>query len=243
MNTIFFMFFSSIFFITTLFPAESQESIFMQANKLYYEHKFKDALSLYTLLSYKSSAIWENMGNCSYYLDDYAHALVYWRKAERLAGVGRFTILQDHIEQAYNQLHIENEKKWYEGIQTFIFMYLYNDLPYWLLPILFLISWIIFVFFAFRYYKKNMRFIIGGLVSIVFSGIFYNIGYQYQQRKIGIVISSHTSLHTGTDEKLPVIAHLKLGQAIKITQNQQDWYQVLAGPYMGWVHRQMIEIV
>ena len=90
----------SIFFVflaTTILHAGSQEEIFLRANKLYQQHKFQDALTLYNTLSHKGPAVWENIGNCAYYLEDYSHAIAYWYRAQRYINSPQYAILKKRI--------------------------------------------------------------------------------------------------------------------------------------------------
>lgn len=223
-----------LFLSFSLQAAELQEA-WAQAGKCYYNYAFKDALSTYISLSEKNSAVWENMGNCAYYLDDFPYAILYWRKAQQEADSKRSLYLQERIDQVFGQLGIENKMTWGKYVER---------LPYWFLPLLFLLSWSGLLFWGPFYYRRNKYFSVAILAAITFfCGILSNMQYSYIGQKKGVAISSHTALHTGTDDKLPIITQLKAGQEVKVKDRQQDWYQASTGSYTGWVHKDMIEVV
>jgi hypothetical protein len=66
-----------IVFIAHIFwcTATDQET-FLQANNAYSKKDFKQALYLYQHIENKGAAVWFNMGNCWYYLEQYAEALL-----------------------------------------------------------------------------------------------------------------------------------------------------------------------
>src|SRR3972149_12130830 len=89
------MLFSLALFQVHALDLRYQET-FLQANKAYKEGKFQDALVLYKKIPVKESGLYYNMGNAFYKLGQYGKALLYWRRAERLWGIG------DKSELVYN---------------------------------------------------------------------------------------------------------------------------------------------
>jgi len=234
----------TLFFLaTTCWHSCSQEEVFLRATQRYHQRKFSDALSLYASIPIKNPAVWENMGNCAYYLEDYPHALVYWHKAQRNMCFKQYNILQARIQQAYSKLQIEDDERWYEKIQSFVAATM-QRLPRSTWQIVFLLSWIFLMFVGPYLCRNKMYFRIGGLIGITFfCGILYAIQCRSDKQSFGIVLFSHASLHTGMDENLPVIVALKPGQKMKITDKEQGWYRGSVGLHTGWIHKDMLEVV
>jgi len=236
----------SIFFVflaTTILHAGSQEEIFLRANKLYQQHKFQDALTLYTTLSSKGPVVWENMGNCAYYLEDYSHAIAYWYRTQRYADRQRHSMIKERIQQAYHHLKIVNDDSWYEKVESWIVKYI-RIMPLWMWELLLITSWAFLMLAGPLLYKRDMRSTLLGLAGITFFCVMlYGTQYIYEQRNFGIVIFSHASLHTGAHEQLPVIATLKLGQKVRVADVLHNWYRISVGQHIGWIPKNMIEVV
>ena len=49
---------------------------FLQANVVYAQEEFKQALYVYQRIDNKGAAVWFNMGNCWYHLKQYVDALL-----------------------------------------------------------------------------------------------------------------------------------------------------------------------
>ena len=58
------------------------EELFLQAQKQYEQKNFDKARELFASIPNKGEAVWYNLGNCAYKMQDFQAALVYWNCAE-----------------------------------------------------------------------------------------------------------------------------------------------------------------
>ena len=67
--------------------AQSPESLFSQANALYQTQQFEGAIELYQQIlsqGFESKAVYYNLGNCYYRLEDIGKSILYFEKALKL---------------------------------------------------------------------------------------------------------------------------------------------------------------
>lgn len=70
------------------FSNEQQDALFVKANSAYAKARYKEALDTYQKIisqGYHSAAVYFNMGNASYKLEDIPSALLYYEKAHKIS--------------------------------------------------------------------------------------------------------------------------------------------------------------
>lgn len=242
MNRYFFVLYCSIYTVIFFLGAGSNEELFLQANKQYQQQAFHDALASYTMLSPKTAAVWENMGNSAFYLADFPHAVLYWQRAERDVGFQRYYELEKRIYEAFQKLDVVDDAVWYEKITTLIVVSM-RCFPLWVWQLLCILSWILLLF-AVSLCRRPKTYVGALLVSItLLLFVLSLLSYWHNTKQFAIVTGSQAALHTGTDPKLPLVSALKRGQRIRIIDTASDWYRASAQGKAGWVYKDMVEIV
>ena len=89
-----------LFFICANLYSSMEHEEFLRANSLYQQKKYREALKSYELIKKKGPATWYNMGNCYFRIEDYSHAIVCWRRAQKYVSCKKF----DQIEQRIGRL-------------------------------------------------------------------------------------------------------------------------------------------
>jgi hypothetical protein len=232
-----------LMFLLCIFSAHAghNQEQFLQANKLYHERNFAQALSQYRALP-ADAAVWENMGNCAYYLEQYPQALLYWSRARWAADYKRYFALTHKIEQASCALALQDARQWQEKYCSAIVALMRTaPLEFW--HLLALLGWFLLLIGVPYFFYRRYRFCaIVSFLCAIFACSLYGIYYAHQRKSFGIVMVQ-SSMRTGMHEQLPVIGELKPGQKVKVVDAAAEWYHVSTAQRAGWVQKKNIEVV
>ena len=220
----------------------SAEESFLQANTLYHQQAYNQALEKYVAIPLKSSGVLYNIGNCYYHLGHMSHAILYWLRAQRIATSWNMLAYIDYnIDVAKTALGASSGKKLFNQIGTLI-RYLIAVIPPMLLQlimIMLLIMMLIFIIFQSRRY-----FIFVCLLMLVISGSAL-LGYWYYQEHhtIGIVVEKMVSVYSGPGPTYSEVAHLKEGDQVTIGNQEDTWYKITHNELHGWIPTHFVEII
>ncbi|BDC34842.1 hypothetical protein Noda2021_08000 [Candidatus Dependentiae bacterium Noda2021] len=219
--------------------ANSQE-LFLRANKLYETKNYHQALELYEQIENKGAAVWHNMGNCSYCLQQNAQALLYWRRAQKNAPKAIVDSAQQAIEKVNTLLEINAQDSSKERIERSI-----KNIPLILLQLLFLLSWCVLMgLFIWSYCSKTYRLLILALFNVILVGSLNYKKYTLDDSLSAIVCADEACVRVGPGTEYPVIASLKKGTELKIHNKQKEWCKVRFENLTGWAeHNEAVSIV
>ena len=228
--------FMSMFFSCSLYAGDAQ--IFAQANRLYTQKHFAQALALYKTIAQKDAATWYNMGNSAFMSADYAQARVYWRRVERNATA--WSLLNDVAHNLKNLDRIQGIEK-QESSLAFL-RRVVSTMPVRTLQFLFLFLWIMLVLAFVRVRcVRNLR--IPLCVCIVAVAMMVTIRYTTTSRHVAVVMEKEATLFAGPDENYHVLAQLAQAREITLEDIDEHWCKVAYEQGVGWVKREAITIV
>lgn len=227
--------------------ANSFQKRFDQANQLYEEGQYSEALSIYLAIE-TVGAHWKlfyNMGNCSYKLRDYIKAKIYYMRAGRLKPFE--ASIQKNIEIVNKRLSdkIPAEKP---DFLTRVALRIESFISLNVISVVLLISIIIFNLFIFLLLKKGKsRFLLYGvsfslIITLLISGYhIYRTGKQ-NLRNIGVIVKENTELRSGPGENNTILFKVNPGLKVKIIERSRNWLQVSASSRIaGWVEDDRLE--
>jgi len=241
-----------VFFITVtvssiqLSPDSFQEP-FNQANQLYEEGKYSEALSIYLDIE-KKGAHWKlfyNIGNCYYKLNNFVRAKIYYLRAERLKPFE--PSIQKNIEIVNKRFNdkIPGEKLDFLSrvalrIESFISLNIVSAV--------FLVSVIILNVFIFVLLKRGKsRFILYGvsfslvITLLIFGYHMYRTGKQ-NLRNTAVIVKEDTNLRSGPGENNTILFKVNPGLKVKIIDQSRNWLQVSASSQVaGWMEQDSLE--
>jgi tetratricopeptide (TPR) repeat protein len=249
-----------LFFITLLgmiqivsFSQSQLESIFMNANKLFAQDKYEEAIKQYTLINdkgFESAELYYNMGNAYYKIRNYPRAILNYEKALILKPE------DDNIQHNLAKVRMLNIDK-VEEIPEFIIRRWINKVidiltsNEWALISLsaFIISLAFFMvyFFAARISLKKIGFYFGFLVTILSVTTFYFSSRSKSMaiKSAGAIIMSPTVTvksspqETGTD-----LFILHEGTKVYIVDKLDTWFEIrLSDGKQGWLQKSNIEAI
>lgn len=212
--------------------------IFAQANKLYAQKQFAQALALYATIKQKDAATWYNMGNSAYMSADYAQARLFWRRGQRSAT--SWSLLNDSAHNLKNLDRIQGLEKPESSI---VFLRrVVSVVPLSTLQILFLLLWIMLIMaFARVRYVRSLRIPLFACVLAV--AMMVTIRYTATSQCVGIVMEKEATVFAGPDENYHALAQIAQARELVLKDVDEHWCKVAHEQGTGWVKREAITIV
>jgi hypothetical protein len=230
---------------------QAKEGRFHQANQLYEQGKYADALALYQEIN-KSVSHWKvfyNIGNCYYKLNQPVQAKIYYLRAQRLEPFA--SSIQKNIEIVNKRLKDEIPSPKPDFINR-LMMRIESILSLNLLSILLVLMIVIFNGFVFILIKKGKnRFVLYGvsfsLILVILTAGYhvYRVG-KNNRRDVAVIIQEGTQLRSGPGENNTVLFKVNPGLEVKIIDRSgnKQWLQVSASTDIaGWVEVNRLEVI
>lgn len=218
---------------------------FDQGNQLYKNEQYNQAILRWEAVlasGVHSAAIYYNMANAYYHLNDLASSIYYYEKALALApGDVEIKANRAYVQNALIDVIREQPKtlfqKWDEASGQLL------SVNTWAWLGLFFMGLFVFVAISFNLVEtpsaKRLSFVMGILFVILFTGsIAFGIKTQsYSQNyRWAIVFSQEMSVRSGPRLSDEALFELHAGTKVRLLQSQDEWQEVeLADGRRGWV--------
>lgn len=232
--------------ILTVFAKQNNQEIFLQANNFYKQGDFESAYKNYKKILNPGPELNYNLGNCAYKLEDFGHAMLYWKRAERDWGFFNRTELLENIDFLRQKLTGKQEviNKYFELLKFYknYFLSLLRSAPLFVVQILFLIFWILSFLYIRFLFKRNKQFLISILFILMFflGGIFV-IRLSLDLNHYAIVISKEVQILSGPGQTFQKLAILPEASQVRIQRTSDDYYKVKFQRLIGWVSQKDVE--
>ena len=220
---------------------------FKNANQLYEEGKFAEALELYQSIE-GQIAHWKlfyNMGNCYYKTGDFVKAKIYYLRAERLKPFE--PSIQKNIDivnkRFSDKIEAENPDFITRTIQRIETVVSLNMVSTILIISIIILNLFIFLLIKngrtkFRLYGVSFSLVI---VLLMAGYHIYRTGKQ-SVRNTAVVIKADTELRSGPGENNTILFKVNPGLKVKIIEKSRNWVQVSASSQIaGWIEASRIE--
>jgi tetratricopeptide (TPR) repeat protein len=234
---------------TVIGAADVSQDRFDNANQLYEEGKYADALNQYLEIE-KAGSHWKvfyNMGNCYYKLNQPVRAKIYYLKARRLEPFE--PSIQKNVE-IVNKLLIDKVPSPKPDFISRMLMRIESIVSLNILSITLLLLVVIFNGFVFMLVKKGKnRFILYGvsfslILAVLFAGYHFHRINKYNRRNIAVIIKKDAQLRSGPGENNTVLFKVNPGLEVKIIDRgvNKKWLQVSASSEIaGWLEAESLE--
>ncbi|MEX0940447.1 MAG: hypothetical protein WDZ41_03735 [Candidatus Babeliales bacterium] len=221
--------------ITVLFLMQVQandQEIFLQANHIYHENNFEEALKQYQAIEQKGPSVWYNMGNCNYYLKNVADSLICWRRSQLTGNSTIHRLAQQNIDDLHKELKhtMPSSYNFFDMLQAWSMSF-----PLFLWQCMFLLAWVFLFLMGSAYPRKGSRlltFIFG--ISALALAVMLIVKYTATTKDIGIIIKE-TPLYISPSNRVNVQATMYEGQEVVITQKHNAWYKINHDIHIGWI--------
>jgi len=230
----------------SLAPLTANNSLFNQANLLYEEGQYDQALNLYQQLE-QEMVNWKlffNIGNCFYKQNQFVTAKIYYLRAQRLQPLEPSIKRNIYIVNKYFKDAEETEKDFITRmIQKIESLIPLNLLSVLIILLVFLING--FIFLLIKIGKR--RILLYGLsFSLVFA-LFFSFYHIYRVKKINtrntaVIIKEDSQLRSGPGFDNTVLFKVNPGIKVRIIDKSRNWFQVTASRHIaGWIVAEDLE--
>lgn len=237
MNTI--IFFLSIYSISLIngLYAGNDEELFLRGNKLYQEEKCMSAVELYSAIKNKGPAVWYNMGNCYYHMDNRLEALACWYRAKK----GAPAWLYRQIDHTVVSVAHDQEKYQSNGIDLLFnnveLLIASTSLLLWqiLLLLVVYVNWLLYRRRSLQRISWAKVVVLGVLLMVI--GLGLKIKYTQQASRLALISQSSAQLYAGPNKEYYKIHTFNNNDVVYIQSVMGDWYKINYPKGSGWIYK------
>ncbi len=229
-------------FVLTVCAKQNSQELFLQANKTYSNAQYKQASLMYKSINPKGRAVWYNLGNCHYQLEQYPDAILCWRKAQKNALMAEQPNITTNLSSAYQKIGRE-----YHPPSRFNMVIKSFSTPFatWLLQFLLVLSWYL-LFWLIFFQPRSLRYyyIILCVNLCVAFGLMIAVYFRYKEENvIGVVMKNQTAVLSGPQDDYHTLYTLPLADEVVINERRPGWYKIVRSGKSGWVSIDNITII
>ena len=240
--------------LTLSYPAFAQnETLFESATESYNDGLYEKAIEDYLQIldnGQHSAALYYNLGNCYYKLNQIAPSIYYYEKALLLDPGDKE--IKNNLLYA-QQMTIDDIKPLPEsGISR-----IYNSAIGWLtfdqwayaaviFSLFFVIAYILYYFLRYSSHKRlafiaSMMSLILSIVSVIFAFVQHN---HYNAEKPAIVFAQESIVKSEPNERSPEVFLLHEGTKVMVLEDLEDYKRIeIADGKSGWVLQEDIKML
>ena len=225
--------------------AQSADSLFVEANKLYQQEDYEKALEVYTQLEAQdivSDDLYYNIANANYKLNKVAPAIYYYEKALMLNPTNEDAAFNLGFAKRMAIDNIEPLPKTFiqKFKDGFVLKLTYNTWA-WLAVILLFFFAVLFLLYHFSYDSNRKRlFFTVGTVSLLLAVLSLALAYQNYDHVLksnyAIVFAQQAEVKTAPTMSSEVNFQLHEGTKVQILEGLDNWKKIkIADGKTGWI--------
>ncbi len=233
-----------LLFLSSLVQAQNT-ALFEEANEAYANNDFETAVSKYEKIlenGETSVAVYYNLGNAYYKLNNVAPSIYYFEKALQLDPTDED--VQNNIEFArsmtIDDIPVIEETGFQKTINSFISTFSYNTWAF----IAIALSVIFVVLFLLYYFSRTslQKRIFFGLAMFVFVLGGMSVFFAFQQQEIqfnnqfAIIFADEVPVRNEPSQRGDAAFSLHAGTKTKVLEDYQGWFKIeLSNGTQGWI--------
>ena len=225
--------------------AQTQDSLFNAANKLYQQERYMEALEQYQAiekLDLESASLYFNMANIYYKTNQVAPSIYYYEKALKMRPGDRD--IQFNLEFA-NRMILDNieplpKSIWQKFLDGIIMQFTYESWSRIAVGLAFIFA-ILFLLYHFSYSTSKKRiYFITSILSVIFVTTSLFFAYRnkhYVDNNIeAIIFTSEADVKSAPTNSSDVYFELHEGTKVIILETLDNWRKIkIADGKMGWI--------
>jgi len=237
----------------TLFAQRSEDELWSSANEKYASGEFGAALADYKeieTIGYASDALFYNIGNCYFKINDIARSILYYERALRLNPSGRDIKYNLALAKEYTLDKIEEVPEfiittWIRDI-NYIFS---SDIWAYISVVFFIAAALLLLFF--RYgptpASRKLSFFLSMFLlffGLIFTSFAWNQRSAYHKENAAIVMLPVSSVRNSPDGSGSPLFILHEGTKVELIESLGNWQRIeLSDGRQGWIFGNDIEII
>ncbi|SKB50007.1 SH3 domain-containing protein [Salegentibacter holothuriorum] len=231
-------------FVSTLAQAQNSE-LFEEANDAYANNDFETAINKYEKIlenGETSVAVYYNLGNAHYKLNNVAPSIYYFEKALQLDPTDED--VQNNIEFArsmtIDDIPVNEETGLQKSINSFISTFSYNTWAY-LAIALSIVFVVLFLLYYFGRTSLQKRIFFGVAIFVfLLGGISVFFAFQQQEiqfnNQFAIIFAEEAPIKNEPSQKGDATFSLHAGTKAKVLEDYQGWVKIeLSNGTQGWI--------
>lgn len=213
------------------------------ADSLFLAHKFEEASRIYEALSIKNAQICFRLGCCYIALDQKGKSISYFKKAEKLASLNSKSVIRKYINHIKGTL--DNRPMGYVSYFKDLVNYWIEIIPLIIFQLLFLLTWLFFLFYLSGLYIKNKKSLViyALFLILIICGIFLIQKYRISALRVGISIDNDSRVLSGPGDNFYLLDILPEGSEFKILDSCGDHFKIKFRNQVGWVRKTNVEVI
>ncbi|MCK5677274.1 MAG: tetratricopeptide repeat protein [Flavobacteriaceae bacterium] len=238
-----------IFFLILLVgltgQAQNLDSLFVQANKLYQQENYIEALELYQEIEnqkYESGALYFNMANVYYKTNQVAPSIYYYEKALQFDPDNKDYIFNLEFAKRMTLDNIEALPKslGQKFRDVFILKFTYNTWAIIAVSLAFLFA-LLFLLYHFSYSTSKKRiYFITSILSVIFVSISLYFSYRNYHHikniKTAIIFATQAQIKSAPTKSSEINFELHEGTKVQILETLDNWKKIkIVDGKTGWI--------
>lgn len=227
------------------FGNEQSDALFAKGNEYYAKAKYKEALDTYQKIIAKgsnSAAVYFNMGNASYKLEDIPSALLYYEKAHQILPSDEDIIFNIKFANSKTVDKIEEVPEFFINVwfKSLILSFSSNTLS--ILSVVFVLlgsGFLILYFFANSLLIKKSSFFTALLLFLFGILTFFMVSKQsmyFEDHQQAIIFTNTVTVKSEPTEQSRALFVIHDGTKVNILERNSTWIKVgLANGNEGWM--------
>lgn len=204
--------------------------LFDQANSLYEQGIYEQALHTYARIEQKTSAVWYNMASAASHMKDSASAYLYLLRAQKQGDAQMYRLSSNRLIDVPPMQHTDSTRfMWIQWLSKYISLYT--------LQLLFLLAWYLACFMVYARYRNGWCIGIVSAIMLIAFPIMV-VGY-YGEQPRALVIRD-TVVYNGPNNLYYALETVTQGSLVNIRDNQGAWCKISYDKVAGWVNSEYI---
>lgn len=210
----------------------SAQELFLQANQCYEKKEYQRAIDLYNKIPNKSAAIWYNLGNCEYKNGNNLQALLYWKRAHKMANS------QIRKNSIFNSA-IASKKLGIPESTTLAY-----NVPVLPLQILFFCAFSVFLVINRKlWHAKRFGLLLLIALFVITSGALTFASYKAHTAEHALIMHDESAIFAGPDSQYHEITQLPPASNVVIKEKKDGWSKISWCGQTGWIENRNIELI
>lgn len=226
---------------------DEKVNLFFEANKLYNEDRYKEAVDIYLQLiesGYNNGHLYYNLGNACFRLDQIGYVILYYERAKLL--IPRDVDLDYNLRYVHQMTMDAVDEN--PGILSMTFFWCDSMTVgeiFLIFAIINALFWIVLILRLFFKQEWTYYLVVITLVTWLVSGC--SFGWKYYQVNFinrAVVLSNVVNVLSGPNSKDTILFKLHAGTIVEQERVEDGWKLIkLPDKKRGWVNASMVELI
>lgn len=228
------------------------ESMMHQANEAYSNEDFAGALALYEEIEkeFASAALYLNMGNAHYRMNNIPHAILHYERARRISPNDPDIVF--NLDKANAQIVDKIEGNPNQAVnEWFSNLFFGRAKGFWAWTSVALLCWAVLSFIVYMIIgnaaRKRISFYTGVFTLLLFVGSLI-LGSIQESRQANsgaaIIMIPKADIKTSPSENSGNAFILHEGTKVKVLKENEGWLEItIAGGNIGWITKDALELI